>query len=142
MVYPPAGGVSFPMGGGGMWSCFPFSSLFLFLPTRSAMSTLASVVSLGSPGSMTGMGSGGRVALEPARCLLGGCGSGAVVSPSETEASRDEGCGAGSMVSARSGIAGTAAARFRLPAEEAGEDMAVVWVSVEGVIRGRVVLDG
>lgn len=102
-----------------MWSFFPPSEPLLFLPTRSAMSALASVVSLGSPGSATAR----PLASEPARCLLGGWGSGAVVSPSEAEASREDGCGAGSMRSVELRLA---AGRFRLLAEAAegvGEDM-------------------
>lgn len=43
----------------------------LFLETRSAMSTLASVVSLGSPGSTTC--SDGLLELAPRCRLLGGC---------------------------------------------------------------------
>lgn len=72
--------------------------------TRSAMSALASVVSLGSPGSTTWASVVVGAEAEsgfPRRRLLGGCpavaalatraDSGAVVSPSSAEASRDSG---------------------------------------------------
>lgn len=78
----------------------------LLLETRSAMSTLASVVSLGSPGSTEASAALSDELLLPRWRLLGGCcellesalrwpcegapeDSGAVVSPSSPDASRD-----------------------------------------------------
>lgn len=86
------------MGGGGIFSAalaaaLPRRVLFLEL-TRFSISTLASVVSLGSPGSRPLS----TLSEEAFRCrLLGGfcealVDSGAVVSPSSAEASRDSVC--------------------------------------------------
>lgn len=120
----------------------------LFLETRSAMSTLASVVSLGSPGSTEASASLSEL-LFPRWRLLGGCcelpesvlrwpcegapeDSGAVVSPSSPDASRDSAWSWASMAdctlfgSAMSGEeAAAAAARLRLlpPRDALGDAM-------------------
>ena len=152
-VLYPAGSDKVPIGGGGIARfSVPFSfSLVIsegFLPLRptlSAISTLASVVSLGSPGSAADWLLASAMALarsELARCLLGGWAdrddevalsscfrfwslpdSGAVVSPSSPEASRDDGCRAGSIMSK---LGSVVEGRFRLPEwvdEDAGEDI-------------------
>lgn len=124
----------------------------LFLETRSAMSTLASVVSLGSPGSTEASAALSEELLLPRWRLLGGCcellesalrwpcegapeDSGAVVSPSSPDASRDSAWSWASMAdctlfaSARSGEdAAAAAARLRLlpPWVVLGDDMVLV----------------
>jgi hypothetical protein len=133
------------MGGGGMdiWLTVSFAAgplPALRLPlraTRSAMSMLASVVSLGSPGSTDATWSlfalelsVGAVRSEFARCLLWLCGSsrldsGAVVSPSSAEASRDEFCSIWSIrVSSGTVLFVGMLLRLRFPWEELiGEDM-------------------
>jgi hypothetical protein len=162
----PTGCVNFPIGGGAIAVDFPLLTLPLLSPlsttgrrnalplrpTRSAMSTLASVVSLGSPGSTAVAGmifelerwrlEGGWTAdaeesifLWPGRVVVV-ADSGAVVSPSSAEASRDSAwtiwsvsISMGSSPLAAGGCGAAAAeVRLRLPEgfcdDEPGDDMA------------------
>lgn len=123
----------------------PRSPLLRWEPTRSAMSTLASVVSLGSPGSaltwsLDDEDGASPVAAAVLRCRLARVDSGAVVSPSSPEASRDSvcpccSCCTAAMVSASMALVGVgpgawAVPRLRLllpPREELlGDDIVLV----------------
>lgn len=106
-------------------------------PTLSAMSTLASVVSLGSPGSATLLLLPlSRTRSELARCLLLGfklvplvvrlvCrdDSGAVVSPSSPEASREDVCCRAPSCKLRSATAAAFLLRLPLWEDPDGDDI-------------------
>ena len=110
-VLYPTGSVNFPIGGGAIACVLSSSASFepLFrplLPTRLAISVLASVVSDGSPGSCTFVDplgilswvddrnrfAGGFESIELPFLELRMPDSGAVDSPSSPDASRDDGC--------------------------------------------------